>query len=59
MHWDFSIAVVPRTHNSYGTGSNPVGPTKICSDGVIGSRNGLKIRYLRVCRFESGSEHQT
>ena len=25
---DFSIAVVPRTHNSYGTGSNPVGRTK-------------------------------
>ena len=24
---DFSIEVVPRTHNSYGTGSNPVGRT--------------------------------
>lgn len=26
--WDFSIAVVPRTHNSYGAGSNPAGRTK-------------------------------
>ena len=25
---DFSIEVVPRTHNSYGTGSNPVGRTR-------------------------------
>lgn len=24
---DFSIAVVPRTHNSYGAGSNPAGRT--------------------------------
>ena len=35
MHWDFSIAVVPRTHNSYGTGSNPVGPTKKLKASVV------------------------
>ena len=39
-------------------GSIPTYSTKHCPCGVIGSRDGLKIRSLIGCRFESGQGHQ-